>query len=217
MLSAENRAEEIKRRHMIMLSVEDIEEKRYWSDLNVFLNENDLVLIYNLAIAYYKNNVLSEKETREIARSGQWRYRWASAKNGADLFGKPICDYSEMQNSLVYWSQFYDYVFESMDRPGDLIINDDDACDAWYNDQIKKTAVKGDNQKNIVGTKKATTNKFHQEQFVMVDPKDADSVKKVQEMNTSSTREQLRRENEFIKKNKGRVSEWKLRKGKLPL
>lgn len=214
MLSAENRAEEMKRRFMVMFSTQDIAGNQHWPNEKAFLDDTDLILVYNLAIAYYTNNVFNQAETRQIARSGQWRYRWSAAKNGADLFG-PVRDWSEMQNAIVYWSQFYDFVLENMDSPGDNIVNDDDACDAWYDDQIKKTSKKGNDTKNIVGTKKASTNKFHQEQFVMVDPNDRESVEKIQEMNTSSTREQLRKEHGVIKKSKGRISEWRLRKGNL--
>lgn len=212
MLSAENRAEEIRRRHMIYMSTEDVNEHPYWSSFDAFLDDYDLVLVFNLALTYYKNNVFSEKETRSIARSGTWRFRWSAAKDGADLFGHPVSEWTEAQNAIVYWSQFYDFVFESMDRPPDVIVSDDVSCDAWYDEQVKKMSRKGDEKRNVLGTKKATTNKFHQEHFVMVGHGDVESVKEIQEMNPSSTRNKLRNEQEVIKKS-GKISEWQLRKG----
>lgn len=212
MLSAENRAEEIRRRHMIYMSTEDAEERSFWPNIESFLDDYDLVLVFNLAISYYRNNVFSESEMRQVARSGAWRFRWSAAKDGADLFGQPISSWTEAQNAIVYWSQFYDFVFESMDRPPDAVVKDDVACDVWYEDQVKKLARKGDERTNVLGTKKATTNKFHQEQFVMVSPGDVDTVKEVQEMNPIHTRNKLRREQEVVKKS-GKVSEWELRKG----
>jgi hypothetical protein len=222
--SAESRADEIMRRHMVRLSTEDINESPYWPSKNDFMLEEDTFLIYNLALAYYQNNIFDVTSVRKVGRSPEWRYRWNASKNGADLFGRPIPQWSEMQNALVYWSQFYDFVLENPDRPPDFIVHDDDACDAWVNDQMKKhnrglntktNHGKGQKEKNFFGNKKATTTKDHQEQFIMVQPGDENSVKKLQEMNTNATRQQLRREHKAIEeaKNKGqRITEWQLRK-----
>jgi hypothetical protein len=60
--------------------------------------------------------------------------------------------------------------------------------------------------------KKAKTGKFHQEVFVMVEKGDSEAVEKVQSMNTADTRAMLRKEHDKIKKSKGRISEWELRK-----
>lgn len=215
MLSAENRAEEIKRRYMIMLSVEDVNGNPYWDSEEDFLNEIDSVLMYNLAIAYYKNNILSEKETREIARSGSWRFRWQAAKKGADLFGKPISEWSDMQNALVYWSQFYDIIYDSTERPNQSIINDDNACDSWYEEYVKKmtTSVNNNENKSPVGIKKSKINKIHQEQFIFVENNDPESIDKIQSMNAPSVREKLKGERQKIESKKGgRLSEWNLRK-----
>lgn len=215
MLSAENRAEEIKRRYMIMISSENINGEPYWESEESFLNEIDSVLMYNLAIAYYKNNILSESETREIARSGTWRFRWQAAKKGSDLFGKPVSEWSDMQNALVYWSQFYDIVYESGERPDQSIIDDDNACDAWYDDYIKRMSNNNVNNesRSPTGIKKSKLNKIHQEQFIFVDENDSESIEKVQNMNAPSIREKLKSERQKIESSKGgRLSEWNLRK-----
>lgn len=217
MLSAENRAEEVKRRFMIMMAAENIRGEPYWEDEDIFLEEVDLHLIYNLALAYFDRNVFNEAETREIARSPSWRFRWQAAKKGADLFGKPISEWSEMQSAIVYWSQFYDVVYESTDRPSDVVIADDTACDRWYSEYVKrlsaKTGSSSKNDRNLLGTKKSKTNKFHQEQFIFVDPNDPESVKKLQDMNSPSVRNRLQSEHEKLKEAKGRrIKEWDLRK-----
>ncbi len=214
--SAESRAEEIKRRFVVMMSTETREEKPYWESREDFLEETDHTLIYNLAIAYYQNNIFDEKTLRKVARSGTWRFRWKAGKSGADLFGKPICDWSEMQNMLVYWSQLYDYVYESLDSPAEFIIDNDVLCDAWIDEQSKKHVNKGNDKENILGTKKAKVEKAHQEEFIMVDPKDTASIKEIQEMNAPTVRKRLKEEYDRIKKSNKRVSEWDLRKGRLP-
>lgn len=213
-VSAEVRAEEVRRRFTVMLSTETIDEQRHWPTQQAFMDEDDLDLIFNLAKAYYANNLFPEKIIRRVARSGAWRFRWNASKNGADLFGKPIAEWSEMQNMIVYWSQYYDYVFESVERPSDAIIENDSACDAWVEEQSKKSQSKtaNNNTTNLLGTKKAATHKDHQEQFIMVQPGDKDTIKQVQDMNPDSIRAKLRAEREIIKK-KGRIKEWDLRKG----
>lgn len=213
-LSADNRAEEYRRRLMIGLSTEDMKEQPFWPTEEDFMNESDFTLIYNLGLAYYQNNIFEQKETREIARSGLWRFRWSAAKKVGDLFGKPVAEWSEAQGALIYWSQFYDFVYESPDRPSEVMIDDDDAIDAWYEEQNKKYANKTDDKHNLVGAKKAKRNKFHQEHFIFVEPGDEEAIKKVQEMNPGNVRSQIRREHEKIKDTRGRVSEWQLRKDK---
>jgi len=181
--------------------------ERYWNTYDEFLDEDDTTLIFNLAIAYYNNNLFDIKIIREIARSPAWRFRWNVARKGADLFGKPVSEWSEMQNMLVYWSQVYDMAFESAERPPDSVINDDMAFDTWLNQQSAEFD-HGSKKINPQG-KIIKGNKNHNEFFIMSDGS-KDSVKEIQEKNPESVRRKLRREQKIIKE-KGRVSEWELR------
>ena len=208
--SAESRAEEFKRRHMVRMFTENIDEEPYWQDERTFLDSTDQTLIFNLIIAYFKTNFLSEKRQRQIVRSGEWRYRWEAAKHGEALFGKPIADWSEMQNMIVYWSEYYDGIYQSFDRPGDHIINDDDACDAWVREQNKKMAQENDHNKSQKSGKRASRKMDHAEKFVMVQRGDQEAIEKVQDMNTEQTRERIQREWEQQKKAGGRIKEWDL-------
>jgi len=203
-VSAEARAEEVARRHMVAKSTLDENEAPIWDSERSFLAEPDTTLILNLAIAYLRNNLLSEADVRKVARSGAWRYRWSASKNGESLFGCSISEWSELQNTLVYWSQYYDYVFENPDRPSDFIINDDGALDAWVESDVKKGAGAASN-----GTK----NNGHQENFIMVPDANKDTIGRVQDMNSDKVKRQLSEEREAIKQ-EGTISEWNLRKGK---
>lgn len=215
--TAESRAEEIRRRFIVMMSTEDRFERPYWPTEQDFLAENDHTLIYNLAIAYYKNNIFDEKTLRKVARSGLWRYRWKVARQGADLFGKPIANWSEMQNLIVYWSQYYDYVMESPDSPPTHIIDDDVACDKWVEDQNKKySRNRSERSNSSLPTKRKRPTKYeHQEEFLFVSPGDKDAIEDVQSLNSETVRHRLRAEHKRIKE-KGRISEFKLRRGRLP-
>lgn len=221
-LSAENWADEIQRRHMVFLATQNLDmsptstqsqnTSQYWPNVDTFMRERDFVLIFNLAMAYYKQNILETAEVREMARCSMWRYRWNMAKNGIDLFGKPIAEWSDSQNTLLYWSQYYDFVFDSPDRPDDGVIEDDKECDEWYDAQIKKMKSDRVNTDKPQRPKKGGPKKFHQEQFVMVEKGDMETVKEVQEMNSELVRAQLQEEQRYIKDKGGRVKEWELRK-----
>lgn len=213
-VSAEQRADEVERRFTVWMAAEDAEENRLWPTKTDFLNCEDTLFIFNLAFAYYDEHVLPEKHMRQLARLPEWRSKWYASKAGDGLFGRAIADWSWAQNTLVYWSTFYDNIFESMERPSDAIIENDEACDAWVRDQNKKhSSGSGKQDRNIFGNKKAATKKDHNEVFVMVGAGDTESIKEVQEMNTETVRAQLRREHEVIQK-QGRVKEWDLRKGR---
>lgn len=213
--TSEQRAEEYKRRHMVMLFTEDFNEQPYWSTQENFMKSTDALLLSNLTLAYFKNNLYNEKTLRQMARSSDWRFRWVAAKHGENLFGKSISEWSEMQNMLVYWSEYYDSIYESMERPADHIIEDDNACDSWMKEQNKKHSQGSntDSNKNIYGHKRAKQNLDHSEHFIMVPRGDKEAIDKVQEMNAERVRDKLRKEYEQIKKVKDggrRIKEWNL-------
>lgn len=221
-VTAEQRAEECKRRYMVMMFTEDMYEQSYWRNEKSFMMSTDAILLVNLIVAYYKNNIYDEKKLRQIARSPEWRFRWLAAKHGENLFGRSIAEWSEMQNMVVYWSEFYDSIYDSMERPSEYIIEDDAACDAWMKDQGKKaaTGATDSKKKNIYGHKRAKQNLNHSEHFVMVPRGDQEAVQKVQDMNPESIRSRLRNEYEQIKKGGGkRIKEWDLgnRRGETPI
>ncbi len=215
-MTAEQRSEEIKRRHMVRMFTEDMSEEPFWETEQDFMQSRDFDLSTNLILAYYKYNMYDEKDMRQIARSTEWRFRWTASKNGENLFGRPISEWTEAQNFVVYWSEFYDSIYESYEKPADWIIEDDSACDAWVRDQNKKSGSGSggtSEDKNVYGHKRATKKLDHAEQFIMVKRGDEQAVKKVQDMNTESTRQKLQVENEQIDKVKDggrRIKEWDL-------
>lgn len=203
-LSAENRADEVMRRHIVMLCAENMEQSKLWDTQKNFSVETNTALIAELATLYYKHHILEESILRKVARSPEWRVKWTASKSGADLFGKPIPEWSEMQNMLVYWSQYYDFVFDSHERPKDHIIEDDKLCDGWVKSQLSKTKFSPTKER------KERSKKNHQEHFIFA--RDKETIEEIQKMNTPDVRQQLKNESKIIKQ-KGRVSEYDLRKG----
>jgi hypothetical protein len=66
-----------------------------------------------------------------VARTDPWRGVWAARRAEAGVFGKPACDLTDEQRSVVGWSLLYDGARECPDCPPDDVLTDDDAFDGW--------------------------------------------------------------------------------------
>lgn len=123
-------------------------ENRLWLTYETFLEETDIVFrrkVFN-EFAVYSYGLTTEL-LRYVARSNMWRVRYITAiKTSETLFGRSIIDYTPDQLALMYWSHFYQSVYEMLpdDRPSDEIIDDDEALDAymvdWYAERNRDNA-----------------------------------------------------------------------------
>lgn len=69
----------------------------------------------------------------------EWRARWkASTKTGSPLFEGPTVDWNINQVALVFWSNFYDNIFEHPERPEQKVIDNDDLLDRWVEQKGKE-------------------------------------------------------------------------------
>lgn len=137
-MSAENYAEQQQTLALIYCATYDEQENKKWSNWQEFLEYSDDGIVSSIIKGFKELKNIGTKDLRAVARSGPWRFRWNGAKSIGDLFGKPISDFDSQQQALLYWSQVYDSVYESMEKPPDHVINDDDALDKWFEDQDKK-------------------------------------------------------------------------------
>lgn len=208
--SLEYRAQEIKFRRIAFYCLETLDENPYWT-LEDFKNCDDFTFINTVVDKYVKTFILGEAVVRELARNAQWRYRWVSTKNGADLFGKPACEWSEAQNGLVYWSLYYDNVFEDPDCPFSLI-NNDEALDRWLRNKRKERRQSKDVLKSSKSRRKNFADRGTEETFIFTPQEDRESIEEIQAMNDSGTRARLRTERKVLEKER-RIGEWGLRKG----
>jgi hypothetical protein len=111
---------------------------KYWETDASFEDEPDFLFRKRVFLDYiiFSHGLRSEV-VRFLARSNIWRIRYVtSLKTGDALFGCSIKDYNTDQLTLLYWSHFYQSIYEMMsdDRPPDTIIEDDQALDAYMND-----------------------------------------------------------------------------------
>jgi len=107
----------------------------YWGSESSFHGETDFILRKRVFLSYtIFSHGLSQEIIRFIARSNLWRIRYVTAVKTSDsLFGKPISEYNVDQLALLYWSHYYQSVYDMLpdDRPPDSIIEDDMALDAY--------------------------------------------------------------------------------------
>jgi len=212
--SAEMYANEMKSLGLVFCSTYDDQERRMWDSWNDFLNLADDMLIGNVLIKLRTIDTFDLTQIREISRSPSWRFRWNGAKGIGDLFGKPISEFDAEQQSLLYWSQVYDSVYESMDRPPEIIINDDDALDRWFEDQHRKDKAKEVEEKGAIGKMKLSSKiRSAGEIFVVTNPDinpNAPSREDVDGLNTEFIRKFKQEETKKIK-NSGSLKETELR------
>jgi hypothetical protein len=119
--------------------------KRY-SFVSHILQKNSFLQNGELASTYYPTQILYNKyashtndlgsNIREITKSNEWRNKWFSLKN--DIFENKLSSLTDFQLSIISWSNYYDGIYQSMDKPPDEIIEDDIAMDGWSIIQKRK-------------------------------------------------------------------------------
>ena len=174
--------------HTIFLNGE-----KYWKTESDFDNETDHALINHL-ISEVSSQFYSEKDIRKIARSEPWRSLWKTySKGGGNLFDCPISNMCKSQRELCYWSNIYDNVFDSHERPEWETIDNDDDLDLWFENQYNKankSAGSGPVSKNpkIAGAK---------EVFVMAETLN-DAQKVYSKMNTPASLQDIQSRNKTL-------------------
>jgi len=151
MMSAESKAEEERSFFLCWAScyIYDTSEL-CWSTYDDLLKETDLMFKDRVLIEFLKfSRGITTRTIRFIARSNLWRIRYlTSVKTSEVLFGVPTSEYTNDMLNLTYWSNFYQNIYEMLaeDRPSDLVIEDDEALDAYmksyYDERTKDDAAR---------------------------------------------------------------------------
>jgi hypothetical protein len=215
--SIEDYADERRSSAIVFCSTYDDNENKYWKDHRAFEDSKDQILISNIVRELNKALVLKTKQIRAIARSPTWRFRWNAGKSQGGLFKDGILDLDSNQQSLIYWSQVYDSVYESYERPDDSIINDDEKLDAWFEKKEKERktekAIGGD---EVDGIQISNRMSSHGEIFVIANPvmnPKAPEIQDIENLNSEFVKKFKQKEQEQIKKS-GQINEKKLRSRK---
>jgi hypothetical protein len=138
--SAETLANEAANAYIIWKCYTKINGEHIWDTYENMLRSEDGSYIRELTTLLYDVSApLNTQDVRELARESVWRLKWNVSKNDIrTLFKRDIADLSPNQTMLVYWSQVYDSVYESLDRPPQSVINDDVELDKWFKEQNEK-------------------------------------------------------------------------------
>lgn len=151
MMSAESKAEEERSFFLCWTSCHRYDTgELYWSTYDDLLKETDLIFKDRVLIEFLKfSRGVPTRTIRFIARSNLWRIRYlTSIKTSEALFGVPTTEYTNDMLNLTYWSNFYQNIYEMLpeDRPSDLVIEDNEALDAYmksyYDERTKDDAAR---------------------------------------------------------------------------
>ncbi len=215
--SAESYADQMSKSYQAFYILQNTDGGQYWPTIDNFEHETNLNFIYEIIYSYYNKCFLDEKTIREVARNGNWRFQWAMCKNDpVSLFGSKMYNLTYDQKNLIYWSQVYDMVYESMDRPPDTIINDDKKLDNWLKQQSKKARREATEKHHGLDKQQIKPGKVGtQELFLMA--KDNDEAKDIQELNSDYENLKRQKERERMAKSNRPLTELELRKRDLML
>jgi hypothetical protein len=167
---------------------------------------SDPSFLDTLCVYYYNENSLSEAQIIELARTDPWRLYWTVSRDTATpLFPHSAVEMTELQYHLLLWSRIYDTAYESMNRPTDDVIKDDDKFDAWYKQESDK--IDAENRKNAteraIGSMNGTGG---QEVFI---PADQEGAKEVYALNDLGGRTRIAQRQRALEKS-GVLSESEL-------
>ncbi len=141
-LSAETKAEEDRSSFLSWACVYNDENELYWDSYKDLCKETKIEFRQTVISEFLKfYNGIDTKIIRTVARSNLWRIRYVtSSKVSEPLFGIPTSQYTNDMINLVYWSNFYQSLYEMMpeDRPPDSIIEEDDSLDAYMKDYYEE-------------------------------------------------------------------------------
>jgi hypothetical protein len=141
-LTAESVATEVKLNYLCWAASYNMSGKsRMWEIYEEFDLEEDIK--FRADVVSETMSVLigfSEETLRKTARYIEWRIRYTSSvKIAIPLFSRKPEDYTKDQLALMYWSNFYQNIYEMMpdDRPDDDVIESDTMLDAYMEEYYK--------------------------------------------------------------------------------
>ena len=141
-LTQEFRADEEAVLYLAWAATYKIDGERYWPSFKDFEASTDLILRNDVIEKFTDfNRGLSVSHIRYLARHVLWRIRYTAAlKVGGPLFPRGLHDLTTDQQSLMYWSNYYQSIYEMMpdDQPSDDVIEDDDALNAYMEAYFKE-------------------------------------------------------------------------------
>lgn len=176
-------------------------EEKYWPTWESFLENVSEEFVLLATTEIMKVQKCDTKSIREIARSSNWRHRWRSSSSIIDVFGKPIVELDDEQSNLVYWSNIYDSVYESLDRPPQEIIDSDELLDKWFNEQNRKNELEDKKRYLDKKSAKVIPSSVNRHGEIFIAPRESLSAKEIEDMNSPINKAFIERQHNKLKKN----------------
>ncbi len=156
LMSAETKAEEDRALFLCSRCTYHDDGSLVWPTYEKVLKERRLNFKDELLMHFLRfYGGIDTRIIRYIARSALWRIRYVTSQKVSDpLFGVPTSQYTNDMLNLAYWSNYYQNIYEMLpeDRPSDLVVEDDDALDAYmksyYAEKTKEDAARKSKVKN---------------------------------------------------------------------
>lgn len=141
-MTAEKKSEEAAFLFLVWASTHKVEGGKYWPSFDDFEKETDFRIMSSIRSEFLTfNSGVPLSVVRYLARHNLWRIRYNSAlKLGGSLFKRDLHDLTTDQLALLYWSNYYQSLYEMLpdDQPDEETIKDDEALDAFMEDYFKR-------------------------------------------------------------------------------
>ena len=131
------------------------------------------------ALNYYRNNLPSEEDIRDIALSSNWSSYFMCSKNP---FGRSAINLTTLQRQLLQWSRVYKNVQSNPECPNERIMHDHWAFDGWLIQQNRKSRAE---KKNKISHKKEADNYY-------ISVSSEEEAKEVYELNDEQSKNKMR-------------------------
>ena len=194
-VTLENFADSIRDDFLLALTIRGYEGSQIYDYFNFWQSDS---VILNRFSNYLNKNWLSNEDCRELARTEPIRSYWNISKE--KIFGKNSVELTNDQKSIILYSRMYDNVYESMERPDDAVIEDDDMLDGWFAEQRKNM----DRERKRKEADKILDKKGGGqggELFVMAD--NSLEAQRIRELNTIDTKMKLKSREQALSRGTG--------------
>jgi hypothetical protein len=115
-------------------------EERVWATWDELLDAPHDPLVKDARMGFHRVQAgLPITLIRALARCGHWRQVWKGAREaGSPLFEGPSVSWDTNKKNLVWWSDFYESIFQHQERPPEETINNDEALQTWMNQMVAR-------------------------------------------------------------------------------
>lgn len=138
--SAESRADDVRVDYYVSrctLGGEMLDEP-VWDSWQNFLACSDKGMVGDARKAYLRvSRGLPINIIRAIARTPEWRARWRSVReSNGTLFEGSAVSWDRNKLNIIYWSDFYDTVYQHPECPPEEVVANDELLQQWLSQQV---------------------------------------------------------------------------------